>query len=117
MAFITTYHPHEGRKPERVNMILEYMLTMYAMHQQRKWEYHLPLEEFFYNSEYHEYLRMSPFEALYGQSCNTIISWSDLVNRIGIGPNMLEEMEQEMQVIEMNLKATRDMKKDLYRSP
>jgi len=66
------------------------------MHQQRKWEVYHPLMEFSYNNEYQESLRMSPFEALYGQICNTPISWSDLVNRVLIGLDMLAEMEQEM---------------------
>ncbi len=54
---------------------------------------------------------MSPFEALYGWSCNTPISWSDPVNRVFIGPNMSAEMEQQMQVIKKNLKAAQDRKK------
>jgi len=32
---------------------------------------------------------MSPFEALYGWSCNTHISWNDLMNKVFIGPNKL----------------------------
>jgi len=51
---------------------------------------------------------MSPFEALYRQSCNTPISWSDLVIRVLIEPDMLADMEHEMQVIKKNLKATQD---------
>lgn len=38
------------------------------MHQHRKWEEYLPLEEFAYNNGFQESLRMSPFDALYGQS-------------------------------------------------
>jgi len=34
---------------------------------------------------------MSPFEELYGWSCNTPISWSDLVSNVLIGPDMLAE--------------------------
>lgn len=36
---------------------------------------------------------MSMFEALYGKSCNTPVSWSDQVNRVLIGPDMLADME------------------------
>jgi len=36
---------------------------------------------------------MSIFEALYGRSCNNIINWSDPMNEVFIGPNMLAEME------------------------
>jgi len=49
---------------------------------------------------------MSPFEALYGQSFNTHISWSDSVSRVLIGQNMLADMEQKMQMIKKNLKAS-----------
>ena len=72
------------------------MLRMYVMHQQRKWEEYLSLVEITYNNGYQESLRMSPFKALYGQSCNTPIIWSDPVNMVLIGPDMLTDMEQEM---------------------
>jgi len=96
LALRTTYHPQTDGKTERVNRILEDMLKMYLMHQQRKWEEYLPLVEFTYRNRYQESLKMSPFEALYGSSCNIPISWSDVVNRVLIGPNMLADMEQEM---------------------
>lgn len=49
---------------------------------------------------------MSSFEALYGQSCNTPISWSDLVNRVLIGREMLAYTGYKE-----NLKATQDRNK------
>ena len=54
---------------------------------------------------------MSPFEALYGWNCNIPINWSDPVNMVLIGLDRLAEMEQEMQVIRRNLKATQDTHK------
>jgi len=65
-----------------------------------------PLVEFAYNNEYQESLKMSPFETLYGWSCNTPISWGDPMNKVLIGPDMFAEMEHEMQVIKKNLKVT-----------
>ena len=47
---------------------------------------------------------MSLFEALYGRSCNTLISWSDPFNTVLIGLDMLVDIEWEMQVIKKNLK-------------
>ena len=43
LAFSTNYHSHTDGQTKRVNMILEEMLRMYMMHQQRKWEEYLPL--------------------------------------------------------------------------
>jgi len=51
---------------------------------------------------------MSPFKALYGWSCNTPINCSDPISRVSIGPDMLVEMEHEMQVIRKNLKVAQD---------
>ena len=49
--------------------------------------------DFAYNNGYQESLRMSSFDSLYGQSCNTSINWSDPVKNILIGPDMFAEME------------------------
>ena len=49
-----------------------------------------------YNNGYQESLRMSLFDTLYGQSCNTRSIWSDTVNRVLIRLDMLTKMEQEM---------------------
>jgi len=108
LAFSTTYYPQTDGQVERVNKILEDILWMYVMHQQWKWEEYLPLFEFTYNNGYQELLRVSHCEAFYGWSCNTHITWSDPVNRVLIGLDMLADMEQEMQVIKKNLKATQD---------
>jgi len=54
------------------------------------------LVEFAYNNNYQESLRMNPFEALFGQRCNTPISWIDPMNRLLIGPYMFSDMEWEM---------------------
>eukprot|EP00253_Pinus_taeda_P016570 PITA_16570 len=89
------YGQIDGQR-ERVNRILEDMLRMYVVHQKWKWEEYLLLVEFTYNNGYLESLRRSPFEALYGKSCNTPISWSGPVNRVLIGLDMLTDMEREM---------------------
>eukprot|EP00253_Pinus_taeda_P015377 PITA_15377 len=111
LAFSKTYHPWTDGQTERVNRILEDMLRSYVMHQQWKWEEYLPLVEFTYNNGYEESLRMSPFEALYGQSCNTPISWSDPVNRVLIALDMLADIEQKMQEIKKNLEVAQDRQK------
>jgi len=59
--------------------------------------------EFSYNG-YQDSLKMSPLEALHGQSCNTPINWCDPVNILLIGTDILAEMEQKMKVIKRNLK-------------
>jgi hypothetical protein len=74
LNFNTTYHAEFDGQIERVNQVIEYMLRMYVMDKQSKWEDYLHLVEFAYNNGYQASLKMSPFEALYGKKCNTPVS-------------------------------------------
>jgi hypothetical protein len=87
LLFNIAYHPQTDGNMEILNQILEDMLRMHVMHQPKKWEDYLPLVEFAYNNGYQESLKMSPFEVLYGRSCNTPVSWSNLVNRVLLAAN------------------------------
>jgi hypothetical protein len=109
--FITAYHPQNDGQTERVKQVLEDMLRMHVMHQPKKWEDYLPLVEFSYNNDYQESLKMSPFEALCGRQYKIPIKWSNLVDRITIGPNMMKKMEQQVIQINKNLKTSRDRQK------
>jgi hypothetical protein len=106
LLFSTAYHPQTDGQTKRVNQILEDMLRMHVMHQPKKWEDYLPLVEFTYNNGYQASLKMSPFKVLYGRSCNTPVSWSNIVNMISFGPDMLKEMEQQVTQIKQNLKVS-----------
>jgi hypothetical protein len=111
LLFGIAYHPQTDGQIERVNKIVEDMIRMHVMHQPKKWEDYLPLVEFSYNNGYQESLRMSPFEALYGRHCKIPVSWSNPVEKITIGPNMLKEMEQKVIQIKQILKIAQDRQK------
>ena len=89
----TMYHPQSYGRPERVNQIIENMLRMYVMDKHIKWEDFVYLVEFSYNNGYQESLKMSHFEALYGRNCSVPVSWDKPMDRLIVGPEMLQEME------------------------
>jgi hypothetical protein len=64
------------------------------MEKPSKWEYYIHLVEFGYNNGYQESLKMSPFDALYGRKCNTLISWDNPADKAVIGPYFLKVMEE-----------------------
>jgi transposase InsO family protein len=66
LNFSTAYHPETDEKTERRNQILEDMLHMYMMDQQKHWEEFFPLVEFVHNNNYQGTIKMAPFEFLYG---------------------------------------------------
>ena len=49
---------------------------------------------------------MSIFKALYERKCNVPVNWDKLVDRVIVGPKMLREMEEQVDRIKQNLKAT-----------
>jgi hypothetical protein len=63
---------------------------------------------------------MSPFEDLFGRQCKNPVNWSNPVDRITIGPDMLKEMEQQVIQINKSMKIAQDRKKiyaDRKRTP
>ncbi|CAN6725713.1 unnamed protein product [Malus baccata var. baccata] len=73
----------------------------------------LPLIEFTYSNSFHSSIGMSPFEALYGKPCRTLLCWSEVDEKVLVGPEIMDEMTQNIQVIKANLKATQDRQKSI----
>jgi hypothetical protein len=79
---------------------------MYVMDQPSNWKYYINLVEFSYSNGYQASLKMSMFEALYGRKCNTPLSWDNPADKAIFGKDLLKEMEEQMEKIYHNLKAT-----------
>src|SRR6185312_7001452 len=81
------------------------MLRACALTYSHKWEECLPLAEFSYNKSYQESIQMAPFEALYRQRCRNPVNWSEAGERNFFGPDMVGEAEEQVRLIQKNLKA------------
>jgi len=95
----TASHPETDGQNERVNQVIEDMLRMYVMDNQTQWERHLPLVEFSYNNSYHSSIGMPPYQALYGRPCRTSLSLEKLEDRVIVGPELVQEMEEQVKKI------------------
>ena len=82
---------------------------MYVRDHPKKWEEYLHLVDFAYNNHYQDSTKLSPFEILYGRKCNTPISWSNSVDRLMLGPNLLKELELIVKLVQSNLKIAQDI--------
>jgi hypothetical protein len=107
----TTCHPETDGKTERENQVMEDMLRMYVMDNQTQWEKYLPLVEFAYNNSFHSSIRMPPYEALYGRPCKTSLSWDRLEDQVTVGPELIQEMEEQVIQIRQRLKEAHDRQK------
>ena len=84
---------------------------MYVMNNPMKWEDYLHLVEFAYNNGYHNSVKMSSFELLYGWNCRTPVTWDILVDRLMLGPDLLMDLEQLVSKVQVNLKEAQDHQK------
>ena len=75
---------------------------------QGSWVDRLPLIEFSYNNSYHASIGMAPHEALYGRKCRTPLCWSDISETVVIGPQIIEDMTDQVRLIQQRMKAAQD---------
>jgi hypothetical protein len=111
LNFNTSYHPQTNGQTERANQIIEDILCMYVRTKPSKWEDYLHLVEFAYNNGYQTSTKLSPFEVMYGRKCMTPISWDNPTDRLMVGPEMLQEMENMVRKVQRNLKEAHDKQK------
>jgi hypothetical protein len=89
LNFNTAYHSKIDRKIKMMNQILEDMLCICVMDQQKHWEEFLPLVEFAFNNNYQSTIKMAPFEFLYGRPCQMPLSWDRLEDRVLTGREVI----------------------------
>jgi hypothetical protein len=100
LNFSTSYHPQTDGQTERKNQIVEDILCMYVRTKSNKWEDYLHLVEFAYNNGYQTSVKFNPFEVLYDRKCTNPISWDIPVDRLMVGPKMLQEMENMVRKVQ-----------------
>ena len=69
------------------------------------------MAEFSYNNSYHSSIHCTPFEALYGRKCRSLILWAEIGEGSLIGPELVQETTDKVVVIKEKLQAARDRQK------
>ncbi|XP_074288790.1 uncharacterized protein LOC141613946 [Silene latifolia] len=72
-----------------------------------------------HNTLYHTSIGMAPFEALYGRKCESPICWDDSTKAVILGPQMIQDIVDQVHIIREKMRAAQDRKKsyaDLRRS-
>ena len=107
----TAYHPQTDGQSERTNQTLEDLLRACILDWGGDWEKHLALAEFTYNNSYQASIGMAPFEALYGRPCRSPSCWLESTEMVIVGPEMVREAAEKVQLIQQRLKAAQDRQK------
>nr|CAD1820567.1 unnamed protein product [Ananas comosus var. bracteatus] len=56
------------------------------------------MAEFAYNNSYQASIKMAPFETLYGRKCRSPLHWSEVGERLALGPDVLQEAEDKVRI-------------------
>ena len=88
--------------------MLEDMLRDCVLDLSGSWDRYIPLMEFAYNNSYQSSISMAPYEALYGRRYRTPMCWTVLNEHKIIGPNLVKDIEEKVQIIQQRLKASCD---------
>jgi len=67
------------------------------------WDKHLHLVEFAYNN-YQSSIEMAAYEALYGRKCRSPICWYEVGEKPLLGPSLVRENDEKIQVIKERLR-------------
>ncbi|CAA0810069.1 Unknown protein, partial [Striga hermonthica] len=90
---------------------LEDMLRALVVDRGAKWESLLLYAEFAYNNSYHSAIQMAHDEALYGRKCHSSLYWDDVGERRVLGPKLIEETAEKVELIRRRLKTAQSRMK------
>ncbi|KAK8641019.1 hypothetical protein V6N13_008770 [Hibiscus sabdariffa] len=107
----TVVHPQTYGQSERIIQVLEDMLRACVIDFGKNWDKYLPLVEFAYNNSYQASIQMAHFEALYGRRGRTPLCWSELDENKVLGPQLIRDTEEKIQIIHEKLKQAFDWQK------
>nr|GFA43728.1 putative reverse transcriptase domain-containing protein [Tanacetum cinerariifolium] len=108
----TAYHLETDGQSERTIQTLEDMLCACVIDFGKGWVKHLPLVEFSYNNSYHASIKAAPYEALYGQKCQSLVCWAEVGESQLTGPELIQETMKNIVLIKQRMQAAQDRQKN-----
>ncbi|XP_069155651.1 uncharacterized protein [Solanum lycopersicum] len=92
----TPFHPKMDGQVERTFHTLEDMVRACAIDFKGSWDDHLPLIEFSYNNSYRSSIAISPFEALYGMRCRSLVGSYEVRDSSILGPEIIHDVVEKV---------------------
>ena len=90
---------------------MEDMMRACVLTYGKDWEKSLSYAQFSYNNSYQASLGMSPFEALYGRKCRTLLTWLEVGERTLLGHAFIKQAEDRVVEIREKLKEAQSRQK------
>ena len=75
LAMSSAYHPETDGQSEVLNKTLEMYLRCFCFENPRSWLAMLPWAQYWYNTAFHNSIKMSPYKALYGRDPPSLVRY------------------------------------------
>ena len=117
LRYSSAYHPQTDGQSEAVNKCLETYLRCFIGSKPKQWPKWLAWAEYWYNTNYHGAIRMTPFKALYGREPPTLLrgggdSYNDEVQGLMEERNcMLDELKFQLERAQNRMRVYADRKR------
>ena len=107
----TAYHPQSDGQIEIVNKSLEQYLRAFVRNKPHRWADWLSLAEYWFNTNFHTSIKLTPFEALYGYPPSRLQDYIPGTSRVAAVDSLLTQRQQILATIKANLVAAQERMK------
>ena len=111
LAMSTAYHPQSNGQTEVVNKSLEQYLRAFTCDRPHQWAEWLPLAEFWFNTNFHTSLKLTPFEALYGFLPPKLQAYIPGTTRVDVLDSLLSQRQEVLATLKDHLLAAKERMK------
>ena len=101
----TAYHPQSDGQIEIVNKSLEQYLRAIVRYRPHRWANWLSLAKYWFNTNFHTSIKLTPFEALYGYPPSRLQDYIPGTSRVAAVDSFLTQRQQILATIKANLVA------------
>nr|GEU85209.1 retrotransposon-related protein [Tanacetum cinerariifolium] len=108
----TAYHPQTDGQTEVVNKCLECFRRCMSGERPKEWVQWLPLAEFWYNTNKHSSIVVTPFEVVYGQTPPLHIPYLAGESVMEVVDRTLQAIEATIEMLKFHLKRSQDRMKN-----
>ncbi|GJS74590.1 putative mitochondrial protein [Tanacetum coccineum] len=107
----TAYHPQTDGQTKVVNKCLECFLRCMSGERPKEWVQWLPLAEFWYNTNKHSSINVTPFEVVYGQTPPLHTPYLAGESAVEVVDRTLQAREAAIEMLKFHLKRSQDKMK------
>ena len=103
LAMSSSYHPQTDGRSEVLNKTLEMYLRCSCFDNPKSWFKHFPWAQFSYNTSFRHSIRMTSYNALFGQDPPTLVRYDNAANDSPTIQELLQHRDSLLDALKLNM--------------